>query len=133
MLVLIDISTFCFASEAVSTKHLHKVTPDQEAQDTHRMEKKKISSNRRVSAQDTKSSRIFEEAHGRGRKRTLSYDMNLDSVENKRECAKKKTKPWTEYEEKLFEEGVKGLHGWGNWGLVARDIPTRRTISKHTC
>ena len=44
----------------------------------------------------------------------------------------KKAKAWTEKEEKLFEEGVKGLHGWGgDWTLVARDIP-KRTKSKHT-
>ena len=46
--------------------------------------------------------------------------------------AKNKAKPWNEKEEKLFEEAVKGLHGWGgDWTLVARDIPTR-TKSKHT-
>ena len=41
-------------------------------------------------------------------------------------------KPWNEEEEKLFEEAVKGLHGWGgDWTFVARDIP-KRTKSKHT-
>lgn len=48
------------------------------------------------------------------------------------ERAKNKAKPWNEKEEKLFEEAVKGLHGWGgDWTLVARDIPTR-SKSKHT-
>ena len=46
--------------------------------------------------------------------------------------AKNKAKPWNEKEEKLFEEAVKGLHGWGgDWTSVARDIPTR-SKSKHT-
>ena len=92
----------------------------------------------------------------RGRKRTLSHvDMSQDVGDTTtgqdaittttlwtRKSTKKnlgsdtkkmkKAKAWTEKEEKLFEEGVKGLHGWGgDWTLVARDIPTR-TKSKHT-
>ena len=69
-----------------------------------------------------------------------SSKKTLDVNEKKRkeaerkvhERAKNKAKPWNEKEEKLFEEAVKGLHGWGgDWTLVARDIPTR-TKSKHT-
>jgi len=56
----------------------------------------------------------------------------LSATERKRhERARKKTKfCWTELEEKLFEDAVKTLNGWGDWISVARIIPTR-TKSKH--
>ena len=71
-------------------------------------------------------------------KKTLDVDEKKRKEAERKRCeyaknkAKNKAKPWNEKEEKLFEEAVKGLHGWGgDWTLVARDIPTR-TKSKHT-
>ena len=54
-----------------------------------------------------------------------------DRERKRHERARKKTKfCWTELEEKLFEDAVKTLNGWGDWISVARIIPTR-TKSKH--
>jgi len=39
-------------------------------------------------------------------------------------------KPWTELEEKLFEDSVT-MYGWEDWKSVARVIP-KRTKSKHS-
>ena len=67
-------------------------------------------------------------------KKTLDVNEKKRKEAERKRCeyAKNKAKPWNEKEQKLFEEAVKGLHGWGgDWTLVARDIPTR-SKSKHT-
>ena len=77
---------------------------------------------------------VDEKKRKEAERKRCEYSKNkAKNAERKvHERAKNKAKPWNEKEEKLFEEAVKGLHGWGgDWTLVARDIPTR-SKSKHT-
>ena len=81
---------------------------------------------------------VDEKKRKEAERKRCEYAKNKAKNAERKRCeyaknkAKNKAKPWNEKEEKLFEEAVKGLHGWGgDWTLVARDIPTR-SKSKHT-
>ena len=80
---------------------------------------------------NTKEGSICEDEEVVASNRLKRKSLLSASERKKHDRAWKKAKfCWTELEEKLFEDAVKTLNGWGDWISVARIIPTR-TKSKH--